>query len=207
MRYSKNAEYLLLPVLAVWVMAGCEPVESGSPKVRTDGPEGQPAVAPVSWLEPANLGGWAPFVSEAGAFAVFGPEKHTTSELNVPTPAGEQKVPVTYFNFDGNIFYVSSHRRDPGLAGTDRQILEAQARGIVAKFEKVEASTEAFTTARGVAGLRLRLLRPDSYKIIELYITPTRLYQVVTDLPSAHRRRIASFVFRDSFTPLPEARR
>ncbi len=203
MRYSRNAEFLLLPVLVVWAIGGCEPVDTESAKGQDAAPA---AAAPLAWLEPAGLDGWAPFVSEAGAFAVFGPGKHTTSELNVPTPAGEQKVPVTYFNVDGNIFYVSSHRRDPGLAGTDRQILEAQAKGIVAKFEKVEAHTEAFT-ARGVAGLRLRLTRPDSYKIIELYITPTRLYQVVTDLPSPQRRRVASFVFRDSFRPLAEGGR
>ncbi|PKN45570.1 MAG: hypothetical protein CVU59_08670 [Deltaproteobacteria bacterium HGW-Deltaproteobacteria-17] len=108
---------------------------------------------------------------------------------------------MTYFKVGNNIFYVSSHDRDPRLGGGDAQILESQAQGILAKFQKFEVGREPFT-AGGFQGLRLRLRRPDSYKIIELYVTPTKLFQVVTDLPSAEASRVESFLFRYTFTIL-----
>jgi len=144
---------------------------------------------------------WAPYTSLAEGYVVFAPRKLTVSEIKVPTPVGEMKIPVTYFMVDNNIFYVSSHPRDARMGGTDEQILDAQAQGILAKFEKVEVRREPFVS-RGRRGLRLLLTRPDSYKIVELYVTPSTLYQVVTDLPSSHAAQIDSFLFRATFTIL-----
>jgi hypothetical protein len=157
--------------------------------------------SPASVAPSAPERDWAPYVAASEGYFVYGPRKHSSSELKVPTPVGELKIPVTYFKVGNNIFYISSHARAPRLGGTDAQILESQAQGILAKFEKFEVQKEPFFVA-GLQGLRLRLRRPDSYKIIELYVTPSKLYQVVTDLPSAEASRVESFLFRYTFTIL-----
>ncbi len=187
MKYSprKNSRFAHLLGVLLFVFS-CEP--SG----RGPAAPGEAAAAPKDW---------APYVSAAEGYFVYGPSKHSTSEIKVPTPVGDMKIPVTYFKANKNIFYVSSHPRDARLGGTDAQILEAQAQGILAKFEKFEVRKEPFISG-GITALRLRLTRPDSFKIIELYVTPSTLYQVVTDLPSPQAARIESFLFRITFTIL-----
>jgi hypothetical protein len=179
-------------LLALVTFSACEPATQ-------DGSTAPATSAPPSSLSPPR--DWVAHVSAPGGFFVYAPRRHTTSELKVPTPYGEMLIPVTYFKVGNNIFYVSSHPRDARIGGTDAQILESQAQGILAKFEKVEVEREPFVAA-GVHGLRLRLTRPDSYKIIELLVTSTRLFQVVTDLPSAQASRVESFIFRRTFAAL-----
>ncbi len=111
---------------------------------------------------------------------------------------GEKEIPVTYFNLENNIFYVASFPRDPKMGTSDEAILNGQADGILARFKKFEVQREFFTRNE-VRGLRLLLTRPDSYKIIELYVTDRSLYQVVTDLPSANSHVKESRRFRESF--------
>jgi hypothetical protein len=198
MKHSRNIS--LASRIAAFVLllaAACERSAPGP----ADGTDGNGARPPSLGTELRVLSDWEPHVSAPGLFSIFGPRKRTTSELTVPTPVGEQLVPVTYFNLDGNIFYVSSHVRDPRLGADERQILDAQAQGILSRFEKYEVHKEPFV-AHGRPALRLRLQRPDSYKIIELHLTPLRMYQVVTDLPAEHRLRLASLAFRTTFTPL-----
>lgn len=197
MKYLRNIRLVSQIAAVAFVLSvACEPADPGPTPGGADG-----ARSASLWTETMALAGWEPHVSGPGLFSILGPRKRTTSELKVPTPVGEQLVPVTYFNLDGNIFYVSSHVRDPRLGADDRQILAAQAQGILARFEKYEAHQEPFVF-RGRPALRLRLQRPDSYKIIELHLTTLRLYQVVTDLPSSSGSALASLVFRTAFTPL-----
>ena len=197
MKYSRNISLVShIAVAALLLVVACEPADPGPTPGGADG-----ARSASLWTETLVLAAWQPHVSAPGLFSIFGPRKRTTSELKVPTPLGDQLVPVTYFNLDGNIFYVSSHVRDPRLGADDRQILAAQAEGILARFEKYEVRQEPFVF-RGRPALRLRLQRPDSFKIIELHLTPLRLYQVVTDLPTASGSALASLIFRTTFTPL-----
>lgn len=195
MKYSRNVDNRTLSLLgALFMLVCCEPSAHSTDSAGTGS-----AVPGLAGAAPVR--DWAPYVSAAGGYFVYGPGKFTTSEINVPTPVGDRKIPVTYFRAENNIFYVSSHPRDARIGGADAQILEAQAQGILAKFEKFEVAREPFV-AGGITALRLRLTRPDSYKIIDLYVTASTLYTVVTDLPSPKAARIESYLFRTTFTIL-----
>ncbi len=167
------------------MMASCSRSEPPSP-------ESPPAFSAWKWHESAEEG-----------YRVFAPPLKTSSSLNVPTPEGDLKVPVTYFRTGNDIFYISSQRRR--LPGPDAALLEGQARGIEGKFKVGTITREPFTR-RGCAGLRLYMKRPDSYKIVELIATPSRMYQVVTDLASETASRRESLAFRISFFTMEKCR-
>ena len=151
--------------------------------------------------EEGLFSGWKLHVFPEERYQIQAPEKSTSDVLKVPSEEGEKKVPVTYFKVDNNIFYVGSSPRDPKLTGDDGRILESQAAGILSRFQKFEVKKEFFEN-KGLRGLRMELTRPDSFKIIELYVTPARMYQVVTDLPSPESYRKESERFRSSFAIL-----